>query len=178
MTSKQRGTVADQGITRRLELRKPCAIGVDLRVQRELDMGRVRHLVKNWDDNALDVPKLSQRAGGETIWLDGQHRGAALKEMGRGEHSIECLVYRGLSLQQEAALFRRLNNSKRLTPLNLYNAALTEGDPVALRCQDLLVAVRLEAGQGRKNSLTAVNTLWRMVERDEVSAEQALALLA
>ena len=173
----KRGVVADPGVTRRLELRKPCSIGVDIRVQRELDPARVRYLVKNWSDNALDVPKVSQRAGGETIWLDGQHRGAALQQMGRGEVSIECLVYRGLSLQEEAALFRQLNNSKRLSPLDLYFVALTEGDPIALQCQDLLLAVRLEAGQGRKNSFTAVNTFWRMVERDEVAAERALALL-
>jgi hypothetical protein len=168
---------AEVQITRRLELRKPCSIGVDTRVQRELDQARVRELVRNWDDNALDVPKVSQRAGGECIWLDGQHRGAALIQMGRGEVSIECLVYRGLSLQEEAALFRRLNNSKRLSPIDLYRVALTEKDATAWKCQMLLDAVRLEVGQGRKNSFTAVNTLWRMVERDAVSAERALTLL-
>lgn len=164
-------------ITRRLELRKPCAVGVDRRVQRELDPARVRYLVNNWSDNALDVPKVSQRAGGETIWLDGQHRGAALVQMGRGESSIEVLVYRGLTLIEEAALFRQLNNAKRLSPLDLYRVALTEEDATAWRCQGLLDQVRLEVGQGRKNSFTAVNTLWRMVERDAVSAERALVLL-
>lgn len=164
-------------VTRRLELRKPCAIGVDMRVQRELDPARVRYLINNWDENALDVPKISQRAGGECIWLDGQHRGAALQQMGRGDASIEVLVYRGLTLQEEAALFRQLNNAKRLSPIDLYRVALTEEDSTAWRCQALLDGVHLEVGQGRKNSFTAVNTLWRMVERDAVSSERALVLL-
>lgn len=164
-------------VRRNVELRKPGQVTVDLRVQRPLDPRRVTDLVNDWDDNALDVPKVSQRTGGEVIWLDGQHRGAALVRMGRGEQSIEMLVYRGLTLAEEAALFRALNTSKRLSPLDLFAVALTEEDTTAWQCQGILDRLGLKPASGLKNSFTAVNTLWKLVERDCEATEMAMNLL-
>lgn len=157
---------------------RPDSVTTDLRVQRQLDQRRVDDLVRRWRNEALGVPTISVREDSTTIVIDGQTRFAALKEMGRGHLAIECLTYRELTLEQEAELFRELNDSKRLTPVDLFRIAITEGDPIAIGADLALSARGWTSDKGRKNSIAAVNTLYKAYERDPEATRQALNVLS
>lgn len=160
-------------VTKRIERRKPNTITIDLRVQRPLHQGFVDDMIKKWNDLALGVPTLSQRDGGQCIALDGQKRLEALRQMGRGDESIECTVYRGLTLEQEAAMFALLNNRQGLSQLDLFKVAVIEGDPDVLACNDLILRHGFIPERGHKNSFIAVRALLAAHRRDPVSADRA-----
>lgn len=171
-------STTDYGVKPTIRRVRPDQVGADLRVQRPLDEKRVREMVAEFHPEALGVPTASVRDDGSTIWLDGQTRGAALKELGLGDKPIQVSVYEGLTLEQEAALFRILNDSKRLTPVDLFRIAITEGDRVAIGADK---AVRIQgwtSEKGKKNSFAAVNTLYKAYEQDAGSVKLALQVLA
>lgn len=161
-------------VIKRIERRKPNQVTVDLRVQRMLDQNRVDSMIVKWNDLAMGVPTLSQREGGQTIALDGQTRLEALRQMGRGDESFDCTVYRNLTLEQEAEMFALLNNTKKLLPIDLFRVAVIAGDPEALACNDLVARHGYVAASGHKNSFMAVNALLRAWRRDPLSTERAI----
>ena len=69
---------------------------------------------------------VSERSDGSWYILDGQHRWEALKILGKGHFdvSVPCLIYYGLTRQQEADQFRSLNNSKNMTAYAKFKAGL------------------------------------------------------
>lgn len=157
---------------------RPDSVGADLRVQRPLDEKRVRDMVAKFRPEALGVPTASTREDRSMIWLDGQTRGAALKELGLGGVPIPVSVYEGLTLQQEAELFRILNDSKRLTPVDLFRIAITEGDKIAIGADKAVRVQGWTTEKGRKNSFAAVSTLYNAFEQDSSSVRLALQVLA
>lgn len=157
---------------------RPDEVTVDLRVQRPLDGKRVAALVANFRPEALGVPTVSLREDGTKICLDGQTRFAALKELGQGGRTVPCSVYVGLDLQQEAELFRLLNDAKRLTPVNLFLIALTEGDPVAVGADKMLKVYGWTSEPGKVNSCNSVSTLANCYEKDATAVRRTLLLLS
>ena len=169
---------SDYGIKPAIRKIRPEQVGADLRVQRPLDEKRVREMVAKFRPEALGVPTASTREDGTLIWLDGQTRGAALKELNLGSVPIPVSVYEGLSLQQEAELFRILNDSKRLTPVDLFRIAITEGDRIAIGADRAVKVQGWVTEKGKKNSFAAVNTLYKAFEQDSGAVKLALQVLA
>jgi hypothetical protein len=157
---------------------RPDEVTTDLRVQRPLDQKRVTDMVAKFRIDALGVPTVSVRPDGTMIWLDGQTRGAALKELGMGSRTVQCSCYEGLTLKQEAELFRILNDSKRLTANDQFRIAITEGDPIATGADKMLRVYGWTSETGRTNTCKAVNTLYRAYEQDQQALRRALELLA
>lgn len=181
MSQQQRATSAraqaapaQPRVSKRVEPRRPEQVTVDLRVQRPLDQRRVKKLMEGWSDLAMGVPTVSQREGGTCVALDGQHRWVALEQLGRGRETFPTMVYRGLTLDEEAKIFRLLNDVKRLSPVELFLVAVVEGEEVAVACNRILIKMGLTAERGRSNSFQAVNTLREKYERDQMSVERAL----
>jgi hypothetical protein len=160
-------------IQHKIETRKPGSVTVDLRVQRPLDQRRVDALIGEWDPMALGVPTLSAREDGTLICLDGNHRLEVLRQTGQGDKAISCTVYRGLSLEQEAAMFAKLNNTKRLSPLQLFAVAVVQNEPLALACNLIVDRAGLIAERGHKNSFVAVTALMRAYEWDKGNSASA-----
>lgn len=81
----------------------------------------------------FDIDKLGYPAVnkvGDVFWVvDGQHRVEAAKRfLGEWEgQSLECAVYRGLSIEEESELFLDLNNVKSVSALDKYRVAITAG---------------------------------------------------
>lgn len=157
---------------------RPDDVTTDPRVQRPLDAKRVEAIVSKFRPEGLGVLTASARADGTMIWLDGQHRSAALKELGLGSRHIDASVYEGLSLVQEAELFRILNDSKRLTPQDLFRVALTEGDPIAVGADKVLRVYGWTSEPGKVNTCNSVSTLYNCYERDERAVKRALEVLS
>jgi hypothetical protein len=157
---------------------RPADVTVDRRAQRPLDPRRVNIMSAGFRPASFGTPAVSLHADGSISVIDGQHRFAALNEMGRGSIGVECLVYEGLTLAEEAQLFRELNDSKSLTAVNLFNVSVTEGDPVAVAVNRGLEVYGWTATPGKKNSMPAVSTLAVYWERDPASAKIAIKTLA
>ena len=96
--------------------------------QRPVDEKVVDKLVKNWDDRLLDPLIVSFRDGNFFV-VDGQHRVAAMKRMnGSGNILVPCKVYSGLSYEQEAELYYKLDLAKaHLTMAQSTKALLESG---------------------------------------------------
>lgn len=114
-----------------------CAdeLRVDTRYQRAIRKGRVRRIVKNFRNTGFSFLTLSARDDGTFVVLDGQHRLTAIRELGWGEHPLPCVVYRGLTLEDEAEIFESTQSpSARLSlaPADRFKARLIAKETTAL----------------------------------------------
>lgn len=117
---------------------EPALLTVDHDVQRPLDTVRVAQIAADFEPEAFGVIHLSQRDDGSVIILDGQHRVAAANVIGRGEVPVEAVIWTGLSKAEEAAMFRRLNNTRQVQILDRFRIRIVEGDPTACKLNALL----------------------------------------
>jgi hypothetical protein len=109
-------------------------LGIDRRVQRtSINKAHVKEIASDFDPGAFRFLTVSRRPDGSFVVLDGQHRMLALRSLGHEDGTlVPCDVRSGLSLQQEAALFRLLNRMKNPQPLDKFLVRVVEGDPIAL----------------------------------------------
>ncbi len=107
-------------------------LATDPDVQRGIDTGRVNKLRENLDLDMLGIVYVSRRTGGGLYVLDGQHRARALVDEGLGDYEMECKVYDGLTIEQEAEIFFWLNDYLRVHAADKFRARARFGDPVSL----------------------------------------------
>ena len=99
--------------------------------QRPVRQSHVNKLVRQWDPTYLTPIEVSYRDGKYNV-VNGQHRLSAIKKMTGGKDvMVKCLVYTGLTYQQEAAMYYLLDKtSGHLKLANAMNALLESGtDP-------------------------------------------------
>lgn len=126
---------------------------VDLSYQREPDMPRVRQIAAHWDVRLVGVLEVSDRGEHTSpryAVIDGHHRmrGAQLLDIAP---PLVATVHSGLSIQQEAELFDRLNRERRrLTTWDHWRARTTAGDPTVLAIQKAVVKLGLVIGDAPK----------------------------
>lgn len=87
------------------------------------------HLVAEWDARLLDPLAVSFRDGRFNL-IDGQHRVAAMRKMNAGRDVMApCMVYAGLTYQEEAELCYKLDKAKkRLSLAQSTNALIESGN--------------------------------------------------
>lgn len=139
---------------------------VDREVQRSLDQNRVRKILADFDVDALGTITVNLRADGTVHVVDGQHRVEALRQKGdENGCRIRCLVYEGLDRAGEAALFRRLNNTRPVHSLDKFRVRVVEGDPVAVALSDMLAAhgwaIRAGSASGSFSAVSALEAVYR-----------------
>lgn len=119
--------------------RQICAedLIVDPQVQREVDPKRVRQIAADLNLSAIGVLCVSERDNGDYIVLDGGHRRGALIESGEGKTKVSCEVYRGLTLADEALIFRLRNNTQKVGFLDKFRVRLIEGEENAVAVEAL-----------------------------------------
>lgn len=88
---------------------KLSEILVDPLYQRELNQSKVEKILKHWNYDLVNAPKLSLRADGRFYVINGQHTVAALKIHEGEDTPILCKVYRGLTWEEEKDLFIQQN---------------------------------------------------------------------
>jgi hypothetical protein len=80
---------------------------VDPRYQRGLDRKRVALIVANFNPQLMKPIDVNMRQDG-SLWIcDGQHRREVVRELLGPDALVDCHVYFGLSLAQEALLFNQ-----------------------------------------------------------------------
>jgi len=118
---------------------------IDPSVQRPINEAQVAAIAADFNPDALGTVTVSIRDNDDWVLLDGQQRlnGA---ELAQYEGTVNCNFYRGLSRQQEAALFRRLNTRRPVAAPALFKVAVTEGEPQAVQINDLLNVLGIRVG--------------------------------
>lgn len=140
--------------TRNLEKRKFNEFVVDLRVQRPLDQNRVDLMAASFERDVVGV-LVAWENEGALICLDGQTRAAAAKLAGFGDSTVDTEVWRGLDIPGAARLFRLYNNTKKPDRLDLFNIAVTEGEPTAVACAAILQRHGFIPERAHRNSFVA-----------------------
>jgi hypothetical protein len=152
----------------------PSELAIDPRVQRleGVSKYRVGAIVEAFNPLALGTICVSQREDGMLVVLDGAHRVAACKARGyRG--FIDAEVFTGLSLQDEAAMFRLLNQSAKPSAISSFLVRVVEGDPVAVDMSTILYEygwhVRQSLAPGSFVAVTAGERVYRRVPLFDVA---------
>src|SRR5882757_843247 len=126
------------------------ALMVDVAVQRSVDHTWVAARIDLKDErgvvlkrrfrpDALGVIVVSRRDDGNIHIIDGQHRAELCRRSGYTE-PLACLVYVGLSLAEEASMFRLLNDRRKVNVIDSFRIRVVEGEPVATELADILAA--------------------------------------
>lgn len=135
---------------------------IDPSYQREVRPGWVKHIVDNFDPYLLDPLDVSRRVDGSHYVMDGQHRLLALREMGYDDQFVDCLVFDGLTVQQESRRFNTQDNRKQLTALERFRSRLIEGQSAELTVNEVVrdCGFRIDfARHNRSGSIRCVGSL-------------------
>lgn len=112
---------------------------VDPAYQRPVEEKRVARIVDAFDPKQVGTLELSKRKNGSYAVVDGQHRLAALKALGRKQ--AYATVHEGLGRKEEADLFARLNmGRKQLKPYERFAAQVFAGDERAVAISNAVTA--------------------------------------
>jgi hypothetical protein len=138
---------------------------IDERIQRAEQTREIINIAEDFNPGALGTLTVSVRElpGGaeEQILLDGQQRRAACLRVG-WHGKVRAVIHRGLTLAEEARLFRQLNFRQSVNAQTLFKVALSEGDSEALAIKAVLDALGLSVSM---SSFGAVNVARRVVRR-------------
>ena len=94
--------------------------------QRPVNDSAVDKLVREWDPRLLTPLVVSYREGRYNL-VDGQHRICAMRKKNNGKDvTALCRVYRGLTYEQEAELYYKLDKAKGHLRLSHATKALVE----------------------------------------------------
>jgi hypothetical protein len=133
--------------------------------QRELNQARVDHLAANFDLEQVGTPTVSERGGAFYI-IDGQHRIEALKAIGYGDQQVQCWTYTGLTEEDEAERFLKLNDTLGVNAYSRYRVGVRAGREVECDIERVVRAngcvVSLDQIPG---AISAVGTLRRIYTR-------------
>lgn len=116
---------------------RPSELVVDETIQRPLNESRVRNIMKNFVLHGAGTLCVSQRDNGDLVIIDGRHRTEAMLRLGLESNLIKAEIFDGLTVADEAALFRVRNNTEKVGYLDRFRVRLIEEDEIALGVKEL-----------------------------------------
>lgn len=155
-------------------------IKIDLSYQRPLSQEKVKTIVSKFDPAVAGLLLLSLRNSGELFCIDGQHRLAAMLKISWPD--ARCEIKEGLTIAQEAALFR-LANTARKSPeaLDLFRARLVEGDPVAVAIGNVVekcgLAIQFKRPVGNHWGRETPSSIWAVSALEDIYRKGGAGLL-
>jgi hypothetical protein len=147
--------------------------------QRALNQARVDRLAAEFDLEQLGTPTVNERDGLFYI-IDGQHRIAALEQIGWGDQQVQCWTYSGLSEEEEADRFDRLNDVLAVHAFDKFRVRVTAGREIESDIDRIVRAQRLVVSRDAvPGAISAVGTLRRLCQRynGELSEDEAIKKL-
>jgi len=170
-------TTGRPGITHRIVERKVGDLSVDPKVQRGVKTARINKIAGDFDPAALGVLTTSYRTPELIHIVDGQHRYRAA-EMAAYTGPLVTMQYEGLSLAEEAALFRKLNQTEKVSAVDQHLVACIEGQPQAVRIAKVLKDNGWSVSSaGGDHRLSAIRALERADTIDPTAAALAVNVL-
>lgn len=99
-----------------------------LAYQRPVEPKAVEELMRDWDPRLLEPINVSFRSGEYNV-LDGQHRITCMRKMADGKDVIvPCRVFTGMTYEEEAEMYAKLDKSRRrLSMRESVNAEIESG---------------------------------------------------
>lgn len=139
----------------------------DMSYQSPVKEVQVKRIVNNFDEASIDSIVVNRRDNGYYYIIDGQHRVQALKELGIG--TVPAKVHEGLTVTEEAKLYKNINTRPTKSPNSMAKASLKQGDENA----ELILFSVLEAGldidydnnNPTQNYITAYRSLERVYNK-------------
>ncbi|MDQ2628393.1 MAG: hypothetical protein M3Y90_15545 [Actinomycetota bacterium] len=154
---------------------------VDDTYQRPLDTARARKIANTWNPRLLGILEVSDR--GEThspryAVIDGQHRWGAAQLL-TPTPTLVANVHTGLSLEDEAKLFDKLNRErKQINIFERYKARLAAGDEEIVRIQRVIEKNGLRVDPAPQEACVGcVGTLEKVAAIDDALLDEALDLI-
>lgn len=143
------------------KLIRPSMIVKDI-YQRKIDAGRVDKIIKEFDGDIFNEPKVSYRDG--KYWVfDGQNSLAVWRKMFGDEKPILCKVYKGMTWVDECEAFIKQNGLAKVVNMRdmLRAAALEKREDVVAMIRGaeeagFIVDFNLSKGPGRIVATTAL----------------------
>jgi len=154
----------------RFETVRLADLRTDPEFNRPVSSQWVARLVADFQLSRIGRLAVSRRADGTLVLIDGQHRVAALSQMGvpEGTKCIPADVYEGLSRAEEALLFVHLNNTKHVNSLDKYIALRRAKDPETCAIDQILAAHDLRAAYAKTDgTLGCIDALRRVFNMGE-----------
>ena len=144
------------------ELLSVDSLTIDSRVQRKegVKASRVASIADNFNPDALGSITVSRRKNGTLVILDGAHRCEAAR-IAEYTSPLHALVYDGLTLAQEAAMFNLLNTFQAPSFISRTLAKVVAGDREAT---DIVHTIE---GHGWKIGLNSDNGWFSAVQAAE-----------
>jgi hypothetical protein len=172
MTSPKTGRVTYEMVER-----KVGDLWVDPNVQRDLKKARVTNMAAAFRPDALGVLTTSFRTPKRIHVIDGQHRYRAA-EAAAYTGTIQTMEYHGLSIPEEAALFRLLNTSQKVSVIDQFLISCVEQNPDALRLAGFIADHGWVVGTGgNDHRLMAIGSLQRIYALSPEAADSTLNVL-
>jgi len=131
---------------------------VDIRVQRKLDEKRAQAMADELQPQALGLLIASERIDGHTYVIDGRHRMAACR-LANYQGLLATRVFTGLTLQEEARLFRTHNQMRPVSSVERFKVRVTEEEPAAVAINKVLSAYGLHVENGNNTSLGTISAI-------------------
>ncbi len=154
------------------------ALIVDPNVQRSVDRNRVAKMADDLDLSAVGVITVSHRGNGSYHVIDGQHRVEAVRLAGGESENVTCRIFDGLSIEDEARMFRLLNNTTKLQTMDRFKVRVVEGDPMAVEIHGLLAKHGWKVSGGANDGhFGAVAAVERVYQRDSAAVERMIATI-
>ena len=117
-------------------------LNIDNSYQKPLSAAHVKKITKDFDPMGVGQIHVSKRSDGTYYVFDGQHRVAAFRKLGFND--IDCIVYEGLTLEEESKGYVYYNNTMKQTRLQKFKAELLAGVPESLDINAVIRSVGLE----------------------------------
>lgn len=143
----------------------------DMRVsplaQREINRARVDRIAAEFDPEEVGNPTVNYRDG-HWYLIDGQHRIEAMRLMGWADQQIQCWTYEGMSEEEEAERFLRLNDTLAVDTFARFKVGVTAGRAEACEIDRVVRAQRLVVSRDQiPGAVRAVGTLERVYRRSD-----------
>jgi len=143
---------------------------IDAKYQRARSESKVHTLRANFEPNACQPLAISLRANGRRYLVDGQHRAAVLRDIGLG--TWPALIYRNLTVAQEAAMWREINTRQtKPQPAERFLACLQAKEPEACALDAVITGAGYQLNLRRRSQkksgreIEAIEAILRIYRR-------------
>lgn len=150
-----------------------------LNAQRQFNPVWANALEKIWDSRWLLPAMVSRRPNGDYL-IDGQHSTAVALRLEGPDFKRDCMVYEGLSEEDEARLFLAANRDrKQVSHFDTFRVSVKAGEPLACRVLNEVRAVSLDVAAGTStNRIGGVQALLTIGKMREGLITRALVVVA
>lgn len=148
-----------------MKLRNLNVMGLmtDMSYQSPVKEGQVKRILKNFDRDSLDAITVNLRENGFYYIIDGQHRVEVLKRL--NIPTVPAKIHVGLSIEEEAKLYRNINTRPTKSPNSIAKANITQGDEKAELINFSVLQGGMQIDYDNQNPKYGYITAYKSLER-------------